>query len=101
MTDIFTLAREAAGEPFVFQVDDEQTLTLTHIGDLDQFELAALIESESSDVGYITGLLTMAAGDDADALRALRLPRPSLLKLHRAYMAHCGASAGESSASSS
>ena len=48
MSHIFTLAREASGQPFAFEVDGE-SLSIPHIGDLDQFELAALFETEDFD----------------------------------------------------
>jgi len=99
MSNIFTLARESSGEPFAFEVDGE-TLTLAHMGDVDQYALAELYAADDGDLAYMVGLFDLAAGDDAARLRALKLPRASLVSLHSAYMEHCGSSAGESPASS-
>jgi hypothetical protein len=99
MSDFFTLKREAAGEPFVVKIDGE-TLTIPHVKSLNQFDLAELMESATSDLQFTSQVFKIALGDDFAKLRALGLNEPELSALFEAYNKHCGVNAGESSASS-
>lgn len=99
MSDFFTLKRESAGEPFVVKIDDE-TLTFPHVKNLNQLELAELMESAAGDLEFITAIFRLALGDDYPRLRALGLNDPEMSQLFEAYNKHNGVNVGESSASS-
>lgn len=98
MSDIFVLKREAAGEPFAFELDGEK-FSATHAADLDQFALVDLFDAGLGDKTFIARLFELALGDDLPRLRKLRLKEPELYALFAAYQRHCGIDAGESTAS--
>lgn len=95
---IFTLKREAGGEPFPAQVGDD-VVTFAHSSTLDQFALAELFADDQGALEFITNLFRLALSEeDYATLRKARLTRPELDALYEAYTAHCGT--GESPASS-
>ena len=97
--DLFTLKREAAAEPFKAQVGDA-VLSFPHIGDVDQFALAELVNDAGSDLDYMTGMFRLLLSDeDMAALRAAKLTRNELVALFDAYKGFTGADEGESDAS--
>jgi hypothetical protein len=53
-----------------------------------------------SDLSWLVSFFTVVLGEDVKVLRDLRLKRPELLAIHKAYLAHMGTDEGESSASS-
>lgn len=99
MSDIYTLKREARREPFPFVVDD-QTFTLPHVADVDQFGLAELMDRDTSDLGYITDWFRFMLGEQVEAFIALSVSRPEMLNIYEAYTKFAGATPGESEASS-
>lgn len=99
---LFVLKREAAREPFRFEVDGE-AFSVPHVKDVDQFALAELFSraEKVTDLEFITGFLDLFLSDeDRPRLRALKLDRDSLLALYERIQKHNGVTAGESSASS-
>ena len=97
----FVLKREAVAEPFVAQVGDV-TLTATHIGHVDQFELAEMFADDDITLAEMMVRVFRLAMDDEnyEALRGLKLSAKELRSLFTAYQNHAGLSEGESTASS-
>lgn len=98
----FTLKREATSDPFVAEIGDA-TITLTPLADLDQFALAELFGSDDNMTltEFRVAVFRLAASDETlQELQDLGLNGKEMQSLYEAYMAHGGASEGESAASS-
>lgn len=99
MTDIYTLKREAAAEPFKAKVGDS-VLTFPHVADVDQFDLAEVVNGAGSDLDYMTSMFRLLlSAADLETLRAAKLTRKELVALFDAYKEFMGADEGESDAS--
>ena len=98
---VFVLAREAAREPFSFEVGGD-AFEIPHVADLDQIALAEFLSSGDleTELDFRVGLLRFAmTAEDFDRLRAHGLKRAELAAIVKAYQDHNGGESGESSAS--
>jgi hypothetical protein len=89
--------------PFRFlwktDADPNRRFAMTHLQDLDVWELMAA--AERGDTGAMVGVFQAAMSeDDWKDFRAVPLPQYKLKALFDAYRKHCGAAEGESPASS-
>lgn len=100
--NLFVLKREASKQPLVVEVDGE-SLSIPHVADVDQFELADLFAraDDMDDLSFITSFFRVLMTEDEFArLRGLKLDRGALSSLYKAVMDHAGTDSGESPASS-
>lgn len=96
---LFVLKREAAKQPFSFDVDGT-TVSVPHMSDVDQFELADLIESKAGDLSFIVAFFrSVMEPEQFEALQTAKPSRPMINMLWDAYQKHCGLKEGESKAS--